>query len=172
MSTLAATVAFRHDILETLDTDELPGLGSRSITYGGFNTTFSLNSGSSVVPYIKYVAEHTDSVSLDFTNLDDPVTGIQNATGYRLLALLVNNTDEVNKLTISPGTSNGYDITNGADSIVLYPGQICSIYYDDQAELVDSTHKNVDFTFSLVATTTTTTPTPEKTFQISLLFGL
>lgn len=144
MSTLQALLKADITITETLSATDAPYLSIRNLTYAGFSKNLTFTSTSSPAITHKFAAELTGDYSLDLTNIFDPILGSADATGKKLIAILLNNLSTTADLTVAPGTTNGYPI----DQIVVKAKRTTLIYYESTNAQVSSTQKIIQFSMT------------------------
>lgn len=144
-STISLDYAMELTVTKTF-TDEPVGAND-TITIDGYNSSGTLNSGTSV-PVTKE-ATGTKALSAGAGTLDltaiPGVDGTVDATGLKVQACkLICPTTNANPVTVTEGASNGYELLGNAFTFILKPGQHVTLYLDEDAPDVAAGAKNID----------------------------
>lgn len=134
----SAVINLGCDALVELDEAVLPAFSERSLRLNGFSSKNILESDD--LTFI-YANSFTSGQTLDLTNLDDSLFGVQDLTGETLQAILVNNNSISADLTIS----GSYPILGGT---LVVPASGKLLLYKPSSQTVDSTHKTIVFSGS------------------------
>lgn len=132
---------------ETL-TNNVPDASSPSVLHNGFDSSFTLNSSST--PAATVMASFNKALSggaatIDLTALVGTGGGAVSLNGLKVRAIKITAPiGNANPITLVNGASNGHNLTGGAISIVIYPGQEILMYLKDASVAVDGTHKTWD----------------------------
>jgi len=161
----SAVINLGCDALVELDEAVLPAFSERSLRLNGFSSKNILESDD--LTFI-YANSFTSGQTLDLTNLDDSLFGVQDLTGETLQAILVNNNSISADLTIS----GSYPILGGT---LVVPASGKLLLYKPSSQTVDSTHKTIVFSGSSSPTTseeptTSAAPTTSDDYEVVLIF--
>lgn len=148
-ATVSATYASSATVTETF-TGTYISSGDNTVSVTGLNETGTLNA-SSTVPATKQVSNQkalsTGTGTLDLTQLpgltaDETVS----LSGLKVQILKLRNlSTNANKIVVSKGGSNGYQIDGATTwSIPLAPGQSTLFLLNDAADDVGGSNKNID----------------------------
>jgi len=127
---------------------------SDSVTLTGFDSSYTLNSGST--PPVTDIAAYNvtmtaGAATIDLTALTGLNGGTQSASGKKPQWIVMENLAALaqDPITIIPGASNGHEFLGSASKIVLKTGQKFAFFGNDGQEDVDGTHKTWDISGTL-----------------------
>ena len=154
----SAVINLGCDALVELDEAVLPAFSERSLRLNGFSSKNILESDD--LTFI-YANSFTSGQTLDLTNLDDSLFGVQDLTGETLQAILVNNnsisssssSSSSSSTTEEPSSSISADLTISGSYPILggtlvVPASGKLLLYKPSSQTVDSTHKTIVFSGS------------------------
>lgn len=152
---VSLTYNFIATAIETLAAG-VPGSSSPKITYAGFNSSQTLNAGTTV-PVTKIVTfEPTLSagaLTIDLTALTGANGASVTFSGLKLQFMLFNNGTTTNgvvaagsnsSVNIAEGASNGYPLFGASNDITIPAGGSFMIYFPDALADVSGTDKTID----------------------------
>jgi hypothetical protein len=158
MSAISAIIRFYTAFNEVFTAAEIPASSNRSVNNDQFNRTIKLSASSTPAATKGWAGVFTGNQTLDFSALARTVGPTVNATGLKLQAILVNNLDATNPMTIAKGAANGYAFNGAAGNKVITPNGSWQEYFAGGLAAIDGTHKTIDITAT-------------GDFQVILIFG-
>lgn len=110
MKIQSVTVESAISVLEELEANDLPDYGQRRLILGPIGKSTSLPN-LSLSPQLRVYKRLTSDLTIDLTNVNDPIYGTIDCTGRRVVAFSFYHANS-NSATaiISPGSTNGYPI--------------------------------------------------------------
>lgn len=145
---VTASVQFIFQPRETLDADDAPLAGSRTVFHTLFDKRISYT-GTAPFATSAVIAEELalsgGALTLDLTAAPKTGGGTQDLTGVKPRALMIYNPVGNGALTLAPGASNGYELLGSGNEVVLPAGVPLMVDFGDALIDVDGTHKTLDF---------------------------
>lgn len=93
-----------------------------------------------------FARQFTGAETLDLTALVREVGGNLDATDRTLVAMVVNNLDDTNDVTVAPAAENGFDFAGPANEVVVAPHGRFVIYQAAGGPAVGVASKDIDVT--------------------------
>ena len=150
---IAVALGMQLTVTETLDSVTNPFASSTSrdkeIVHNGLNTSVTLPSTSPAVPATQVafgqLALSSGAGAIDLRTLTGTNGKAIDGNGLKVQAVIFRNkSTNTNPITLSEGTSNGYELLGNGFTLKLTPGQVAQFYLRDAAPDVGASAKTID----------------------------
>lgn len=140
-----ATVTLGVSVRETLEVG-VDGANAPVVRHDQFPSNITLN-GSSAAPVTKPVVDNlalsAGAYTIDLTSMTGTNGAAVNGTGLKVQAIHIRNNGAA-AMTITPGSSNPYNLLGSSFSVVLAPGQEFAFYGNEAAPDISGSAKEID----------------------------